>query len=982
MGIRRRRKKVSTILTTIDRRLKSVELRRVPKLIKNGTITKRQLSVELQASLEKSEDAVTDGLGVIAPTFTVKPYVNITKIVYAGYSSKTGRDRARAYFETNPGVNVGDKFKLISVRTILNNPNKTGEYIASEVAVIDGAYTVVYSPGWERILSGGAVTYNKGVRIQSSNVSVTGATVGGSSTTFSKGQIQYYTKGNREAGFETRDDYYNGPTYPSGVETPGGETVSDWTYNVGDLINLDGLGTNFDGVHKITSKTVSSDGLLVTLQFDFATPLVAPVTLPSSNGSIRPAGGRYVKNGETYTDTSVTPAITYVWDDNLQKWWNMADPQIPEGVLIDDGVAPSPPTGVSGTSTGYVSGTIPKSKVNLSWSAPTTNSDGTNLSDLSKYKIYYKDANTAGDFVLITETKITSVQITELTPQKAYDFVVTAEDKTSNESEYSTAFTITTSQGSLQLDVPSVPKLTTKLGTVSVEWDLKNYLGADMSGSATLSGVEVHRSTTSGFTASAATYLSYIDRNSKFTVDATGVYNTTYYYKFIAYDYSGNKTAASAQASIQVKALVDTDMIASTLTQWPFVGEVVSASALATGAVSAAKLAENAINSSNFATVIQANALTADVIAAGAIGADEIAAGAVIAGKIAADAVTADKIQALAITAGKIDANAVTADKILAGSVTAVKIASRSITGEKILSTTTLSFASASDGLGNPAAFSDQVVIGNHVVSGYGGNVTVTGLSFYRSGVRTGILGSGTWAAMSFGADEIVNALQFSDAGSGRYDSFLRATASLTISATFGTQIFGTLASNGYFFAGNGARMLGPVEFYGGRVEVVRNTVAGLPAAFRIFENNTSVFGIWANETYRDSSATEAARVAALLHADTSTMTLRTKNVVVTSTRASKEDIEDYPIDKRVLGLSPKTFRYRNESDDKLPIQLGLIAEEVGELGLDVILVRDKETNEPTAIDYMKIPVLLVPVVKDIEDRLTALESRMQADEN
>lgn len=1000
MGIRRRRKRINTILSQIDRRLKSVELRRAPRIIRDGTITKRQLSVELQASLETSEAASTANPGSVAPAFTAQPYVDIVKIVYAGYSAASDRDRARVYFTTDPGIDVGDRIRFASTRSAFDNPSKTAPYTVLETGVVDGYSTIVYAPGWNKTLTAAQVTYDKGVRIQWPNVSLAGTIIDGSVTRYTKGQIKYFTEGNAAAGFASRDDYLNGPRYPDSIETTQGSHVADWTYDIGDLINLNGLGANFDGVHKITSKTVSGDGLEITLQFDFKTVLTAPVTMPSSNGSLRPAAGRFLRNGETYTDTSVTPAITYVWDDNLQRWWNIADPLLPENLLIDDGIAPAAPTSLGGTSTGYVSGTVPRSRVILNWTAPTKNADNTNLTDFLQYRVYYKYAETSGGFVEITQTKLTTATIIDLPPQKDFTFVVTAEDKVGNESVYSAEFNITTSQGSLALDIPSIPLVTTKFGTITVTWDGKNFLGADLSGSATLAGVEVHRSTTSGFTAGPTTLTDSIFRPNTFTVDTNVEYSTTYYYKLIAFDYSGNKTAASAQASAVPKALVDTDMIASTLTYWPFVGEVVSASALASGAVSASKLAQNAINSSNFANVIQANALTSDVIAAGAIGADEIAAGAVIAGKIGADAVTATTIAAESITTGKIKANAINADKIDVGAISGVLIRGDTIatalSGARVELTRDGIFAynsNASDlpifsfgtansqlnirGSGTTISLNDgafSMVSGNGAVSGI--PLTTIGTSFRASGTQVGFI------SLYQGEDGIIVgrngshniALFGSDSQSFTSISNGQLGGSVSLTATNSGQV--RLQSNMTRIL-NSAR----VELFalGNTFDVLNNTSSdNAGRMFRVTQTGTTLIGFPGNAA-TDLSLYVFGKIQA-----SGTFT---GDQAPPSSRRMKTDIREFSVPDSLFDISPKVFKYINairyENWQEKPNvgelsedSLGVIAEEFAEIGLDYLVSRSDQ-GVIEGLEYSKIGVLLLPAIKDLRSRVTQLEERL-----
>ena len=77
------------------------------------------------------------------------------------------------------------------------------------------------------------------------------------------------------------------------------------------------------------------------------------------------------------------------------------------------------------------------SSATLSWNPPTTNVDGTNLTDLAGYKIYY--GTTSGEYkeVLdVNDPKATEYTIATL-PPGTYYFVATAYDVIGNESSYS-----------------------------------------------------------------------------------------------------------------------------------------------------------------------------------------------------------------------------------------------------------------------------------------------------------------------------------------------------------------------------------------------------------------------------------------------------------------------------------------------------------------------------------------------------------------
>ena len=71
----------------------------------------------------------------------------------------------------------------------------------------------------------------------------------------------------------------------------------------------------------------------------------------------------------------------------------------------------------------------------LSWDAPITNTDGTDLTDLAGYKLYYGTSPGTYDSV-IDAAKVTTYTVSDLTPATYY-FAVTAYDEGGNESNYS-----------------------------------------------------------------------------------------------------------------------------------------------------------------------------------------------------------------------------------------------------------------------------------------------------------------------------------------------------------------------------------------------------------------------------------------------------------------------------------------------------------------------------------------------------------------
>jgi hypothetical protein len=91
-----------------------------------------------------------------------------------------------------------------------------------------------------------------------------------------------------------------------------------------------------------------------------------------------------------------------------------------------------------------------------------------------------------------------------------------------------------------------------------------------------------------------------------------------------------------------------------------------------------------------------------------------------------------------------------------------------------------------------------------------------------------------------------------------------------------------------------------------------------------------------------------------------------------TSSRRYKEHITDAALDaETVLGLRPVTFTRRGDAEQF--VELGLIAEEVADLGLEHLVVRDTE-GRPDGVRYDILAVALLDVIGDLHRRLLTLE--------
>jgi hypothetical protein len=95
------------------------------------------------------------------------------------------------------------------------------------------------------------------------------------------------------------------------------------------------------------------------------------------------------------------------------------------------GISTTEQQGNSTPGTGTETGT---GAATLTWVVPTTNTDGTTLSDLAGYKVYY--GTSPGVYTSIVVGNVTSYPLVGLTKGKTYYFTVTAYDTAGLESDY------------------------------------------------------------------------------------------------------------------------------------------------------------------------------------------------------------------------------------------------------------------------------------------------------------------------------------------------------------------------------------------------------------------------------------------------------------------------------------------------------------------------------------------------------------------
>jgi hypothetical protein len=348
---------------------------------------------------------------------------------------------------------------------------------------------------------------------------------------------------------------------------------STHVFREGDVISVDLEGALYgrDGLFKVSTVVDSN-----TIEYELETPLTSPISLSGSGLGTKyvyPVAHEYVEDGTIWNDTSVSPAKVYVWKE--YRWYDTADP-IGDVAATQDGVAPSPVTDLSGTSTLPEGETSPV--IDLTWTAPTTRSDGSPISGvLAGYEVYYKRAAETKykyEFVRDPGSSTVTHQIKDQLIQQNFTYTISvyAVDIMVQRSTEATVEVLTAKYSEV-LNPPEAPTVTSKLGTITVDWS-----GLDSAGNLPAAGVlavEIHESTSPGFTPSDATLVQVIPVSSggNYAVLTGRLFDniTTYYYKIVFVRQISStelvKSDPSAESpGIKVQGVVGPDIVAGSIT--------------------------------------------------------------------------------------------------------------------------------------------------------------------------------------------------------------------------------------------------------------------------------------------------------------------------------------------------------------------------------------------------------------------------------
>lgn len=276
-----------------------------------------------------------------------------------------------------------------------------------------------------------------------------------------------------------------------------------------------------------------------------------------------------------------------------------------------DNSTPLPPEMLSANSVAFLDGTLGvRAAVTAAWDPPVLNTDGTVITDMDHFNV---------QFALASSPDVWNAGITVGGNDSDGTFVapagqtitirVNAVDRNGNTSVWSDPpYPHTTSDDDIPPPVPSAAVVSEFLGTVRINWDGLTFDGAVMYEAAIdFDHLEVHLSTASLFTPDNTTLVGQITGKGTWTVTDLP-YGVTQFARFVAVDWSGNRSGPSGQGSATPAQVVSADV---------FDGAIGSAK-LADLAVVTAKIANLAVNNAKIADLsvgkLTAGTLSADII--------------------------------------------------------------------------------------------------------------------------------------------------------------------------------------------------------------------------------------------------------------------------------------------------------------------------------------------------------------------------------
>lgn len=606
MGIRRRKRKLSTLVGRLDQRVRSVELRPFNLLTAS----------EVAAAVEAGQ--VADRPDVLVSGSAPYEWTRIQDAYY--YPKKlTGNneDRVEIYLEADldnldvdgrlavSGIHGtstfdidvdGDNFTVLHIDAVDgggvwdNRASWKHDPTQDQIAGVTITNTYSFKP--ETL---GPVTWTTRQRLQTKRA-VDSFEITGTTVTLTM---------NANHKFEVGDIFYT-------------NILSDQASN-----DESRVASGIDGLFYITNVTNN------TIEYELVAGVDTPTgtITPTADVYVYPVARRWVQDGSIWVNNSDN--TTYYW--NGIRWVEYT----PDATITQDDDPPSPPTGLTISSDIL----LPRNVVELSanWTAPTTSESGATLTDLVGHEIQWR-ASTLDQWkterVPINLGSNYTFDAGQFAKETLYYFQVFAIDSGGNFSSTAATATHTTAGSSSVTNIgsirPTEPNVEVYLGTFTITWDgqvedTSNVIQTLPPGVSTL---YVHASTSSTFTPSDATRVGTLAAgpNQKF-VYAPDYYGRTFYFALEIEDLAGSGSLYSQIVTGTGAQSVDVQEIAN----------IIAAANITPGTI---VTGEDIIGLNITGNVIKGNEIHGNVIKANTLEADRIKAGAITAKLVDGEVIT------------------------------------------------------------------------------------------------------------------------------------------------------------------------------------------------------------------------------------------------------------------------------------------------------------------------------------------------------
>jgi len=565
---------------------------------------------------------------------------------------------------------------------------------------------------------------------------------------------------------------------------------------------------------------------------------------------------------------------------------------------------------------------LSRASVKAAWAQPT-NTDGSTIVDGDRYEVRYRPTGTVDWQVMVVPFDQTSATVTNLPPSTGFDWQIRAVDYATptNYGAWSTTTTFATADDTTAPGTPAAPSVAASLIAVQVTHTLGLAAGGTFNLPLDMDHLEIHLGSSSGFTPDASSLAGKLQATGAMVsggVAAVGTFPTAataaVHVKVIAVDRTGNRSPASSAASATA-LLVDTAHISD-----------LTASKITAGTMSATYVLAGL-----FRTAASGNRVE--------VGTSGIETGVRLYNPSGVKTV---------------DLDAATGNASIAGTFRT------GLTGQRI----------EIDATGNgtiyfyPPSGSDYAFINAPSQNSCGVNAGFGGGTTRARMYVTPTVGELTYinaAQAQAGGRVSVNSGGAALSGSLGGASVTTAATSASIDAPAGGQVFAGVASGPYMWARAGDMDIqGNTRLWllGDTVELGSGGASERVKSLTIY-NNTSTFS--ANVGIATTPVGTLWRL---------TSSARYKTAITPA---------DLPLDG-LRALAPVTYYDRSQAEEAggtegLSQQLGLIAEQVHAIpSVGPLLVEYNDDGDPESINYDRVAVALLPWLRDLEQRVRAIE--------